>query len=302
MATRTNTPIRQHYVAKFNLEYFTDEVGFINIFDANENRYRKSSARDAAVINNFYTTLDTEGNKSYGIEEYLSKIENSAAPIFRKINNGDYNLSEEDKTYLAIYVSLQLHRTPKYREQTNRLVKEVSKKMLQVMASNTELFEKKMESVLKEKVTPDKIKELQKFVFDDQYDISVPQEYSLNFLIENHLDIAKLIIQFKWTLLIAPQNGLFITSDSPLSMVQTKKHHPMFDGPGFLIDGTETTLPLTPKVCLYFSQKSGQTSSLPISRELVRMINIRTVYNSTRFLFSNNEAVLMNLVNRTKKK
>lgn len=168
------------------------------------------------------------------------------------------------------------------------------------MAANREHYKISLKNALKRDVSDKEVEDMRKFVFEDRYTIKVPQEMSLQFMIQNVPDIANLIRQMRWVILQAPKDGVFITSDNPFVMIQTQADGTFWgSGAGLLVQGTETTIPLTSKICVLILPDKGDVSFSPLSREAVRSVNTRTTTHCLRFLFSSNEPVLKRLVKKT---
>lgn len=303
MATKNN-PKGQHYYPKFNLEYFTDQDGWVWVFDSYKNEYRNHRPEETAKINNFYTFETKEGKRLLAVEELLSILENEAAPIIAKIHNGGFNLDDKEKSAIAFYIALQQTRTPMHRQQVNKMIEQVSRKMLQVGASNKEYFQRTLDEVTKNHPEEQKVsvEEMQKFIFEDGYKLEVPKEMSMQIMVGNLNEFANLFFNMGWLYLVAPSKGSFLTSDVPITMRQTDPDMKMFGQPavGYQVPGTEITLPLTPQVCLYLTPKGADFQNYTLSRDWVRVINTRTTQNCFRYVFSSSKPLLENLIARTK--
>jgi hypothetical protein len=72
----------------------------------------------------------------------------------------------------------------------------------------------------------------------------------------------------------------------------------MFGQPmiGYGVPGTEMTIPLTPKICLLITPRENNMKASAIDRELVKVVNRRTILNSDKYVFAKNETLLRRLV------
>jgi len=102
---------RQHYLPQFYLEGFTRD-GFVAVFDREKNSVRRQQPANTGVIGQFYTMVDSEGRKRYEIEELLCEYEGKAKQVIAKLIDGVAELDADDRSDLAIFVSLAANRTP----------------------------------------------------------------------------------------------------------------------------------------------------------------------------------------------
>ena len=297
-------PKGQHYYPLFNLNYFTDTDGLIWVYDSYKNEIKKLHPKVTAKINHFYSFDTKEGKRLYAVEELLAILEGEVAPVIEKIHSGQLSLGTKEKSALAYYIALQYSRTPMQREQINKMIEQVSKKMLQVTASNKDYYERTLEKTAKKH--PDEsefsVEEMQKFIFDDKYRIEAPKEISMQIMVQNLPEFASIFFNLGWSYYLAPKNGLFLTSDVPLAMRQTNPNLKILgkSAAGLAIRGTEVTLPLTSKVCLFLSPRGRSFDNQIVSRDAVRLINARTTQNCLQYVFSSSGVLLKRLVKLTR--
>ena len=77
-------PKRHHYLPRFYLERFASRDGHFWLYDRSLGSYRRVSSRNAAVRRYYYSTEDEEGQRFHDFEDFLSRIEGLAKPIFDK--------------------------------------------------------------------------------------------------------------------------------------------------------------------------------------------------------------------------
>jgi hypothetical protein len=297
-----NPPKAQHYYPRFNLNYFTDSDELVFVHDKKTGTYKKLHPKAIAFINNFYTFTHRNGEKDYSMEKFLAVVEEQVAPILKKLHEKKFTeITDDNKISLSFYVAFLHQRTPTFRKGMNASLEDFHKQMLRLKSSYTEGFTRTLEraGVLKEGDDKEKkVRELQKFIEEDQYSIKIPQEYSIQLMAANIKEFAVYFENLYWNFLIAPDNAQFITSDNPFTMVQTNKDMTMFGSPmvGYGVPGTDMTIPLTPKICLLISPRERAMKATLIDRELVKVVNKRTILNSDKYVFAQNEALLKKLV------
>ena len=134
-------PKRQHYVPKMLLRNFTDENGWLYVFDKRVRTIgvRRSRPKEAFFENDFYTryTYD-QADKSYSIEHELARMEAAAARAVRKIVTSARagikpNLTQHEKDDWDTYFCSQLTRSPEVRpsdEELDRLRRQLGENIL----------------------------------------------------------------------------------------------------------------------------------------------------------------------------
>ncbi len=102
---------KHHYVPQFLLRRFATEEKQIITVQLPEGRCFTSSVLDTGSENKFYTLSQNNPNPE-ALEEALGELENSAAPVLRCIESGDWPLSLDDRIILGAFVTLQALRGP----------------------------------------------------------------------------------------------------------------------------------------------------------------------------------------------
>lgn len=293
-----------HFVPQFQLEYFALPDGTVQQYDSKENIYTRSTKSHLAAENHLYTWTDDKGNKNVLIEDMLAKLEGEISVIVKKVNNLELHFSNEERSLLSFFVAMQMYRTPQNRERTKQMVAKMTKKIMKTPAMDSQVFMSHIEEASKripllKDMKKEDIEAMRKTFLEEDYDLQVPNEYFLKFMVENMRDVAAHIHEIGWVFLIAPESSQFITSDDPYVMSRAHRPgDPAWVGPGIKIMGTEITLPLTPKVCLLMSPSIKGVSHRTADQGTVREINLRTASHCRRFLYGGNEILLRSLVKR----
>ncbi len=298
-------PRKHHFIPQFQLEYFKD-CGGVWHYDLVKDKLQNIGVPNLAAESYLYAWKKKDGSKDMFAEEFLSKIESGVAPIIRKIHNLNFNLDNEERSLLSFYIALQMQRTPTNRERTKQFVEGAVKKVMKFSALSSEHFQEMSERVVKEnpdmaKMSKSGIEKARNMFLEEDYDLGVPPEYFIRFMIENSRDIARHIHEIGWRFMVAPHGAQFVISDDPYVMYRPRdKDTPFWVGPGIKIMGTEITLPITPKVCLFMSPSHVGVSSLNVGKKAARQINKRTAMNCRRFVYGGSEALVKNLAKQLK--
>jgi len=299
---RSNPPRTHHFIPRFQLEYFEFADGTIQQYDCKQNKYSRPTKEHLAAENHLYTWTDERGNKNTIIEKIFGDLEGQISQVVRKVNDLDFKINNEERSLLSLFVAMQMYRTPQNRDRTKAMIEKMTKKMMKVPAWEPKIFKNHIQKASKknpelENMKPGGVEKMRKMFLEEDYDLVVPNEYFLKFMIEGLTDIATHIHEIGWVFLISTPKSQFITSDDPYVMYrQHRTNEPFWIGPGIKIKGTEITFPLTPKVCLLMSPSYQGLRSRTIDQKIVREINLRTASRSRRFLYGGNEIMLASIV------
>ena len=136
-----SVPKRQHYIPKLLLRNFTDEDGWLYVFDTRVPMIgvRRSRPEKAFFEKDFYTryTYD-QADKSYSIEHDLARMEAAAARVVRKIvtsarAGSKPDLTQQEKDDWDGYLCSQMMRIPEVRpseEELDRLRRQLGENIL----------------------------------------------------------------------------------------------------------------------------------------------------------------------------
>lgn len=301
-----STPKTHHFIPRFQLDYFQTPEECVLQFDCKESKLVSASTRNLAAENHLYAWNKEDGTKDVSVELFLSDMEGQIAPIIDKIHNSDFELTNEERSLLSFFVALQLFRTPQNRERTKQSVAKMTKKMMRFSASVDKAFASTLERAGEKHpellgLSEEQIEDIRRTFYEEDYELEVPSEYFLHYMIEGCQDIAHHIHDIQWVFLTAPKGSQFITSDDPYVMVRKReKDDPFWVGPGIKIVGTKITLPITPKICLFMTPAPQSTTTISATKKMVRTINKRTAAHCRRFIYGANEALLSNLAKQCK--
>jgi hypothetical protein len=293
----------QHYVPRFLLEYFTVNNSLL-VYDRKVDKYRPQSAKTTAGENAYYVFAKKGGELSSALEEMFSQIEGVASGLIKDLASGKNNLDLQGKADLATFIAALYLRVPSSFSRTEEMSVKMTKEFMSRATRFDKHFEKGMDEIEKKlgtAISKKQREEIRKTFVDKNYDLRFPKEHMLKSMMQMFQEFYYIFAQMEWTVLRAPKNKAFIMSDNPALTFNIKPEGFWGSGIGILAPNCETTAVLTPRVCIFLSQKHNPDviEYVNASPELVDNINFRTAVCSSRFVVSHSEALLKKWVEKT---
>lgn len=220
---------RQHYVSKFLLRRFTDDLedekkGCLFRLDTKTGKPERASVLNEAVIGHYYTFMrrreDGTLERDVSVENDLADREAVAAEHVRRVFVPGARLDADERLKFAEFIHLSRQRTPLARAW---------------LRYQSDVLEQQWREVYGTEPTglPDSPEELE---FQMMY-MALPQVAPF------------LASAFTWTLLRAPAGTEVVIADTPTAIVDA--HFPRELGLSYGSSlTTETTFPLDPRLCL----------------------------------------------------
>jgi hypothetical protein len=115
-------------------------------------------------------------------------------------------------------------------------------------------------------VTPESIVEM---VQGKHVEITATEVPFLTNMMEQSMSLARLLIQFDWEVLVAPDETGFIICDCPVVVVPPKGS----DQVGFAVPGTAKYFPLSRRQCLRVGKQGRMRRHKRVDKETVRIVN-----------------------------
>ncbi|MBU5214582.1 DUF4238 domain-containing protein [Heyndrickxia oleronia] len=284
-------PVKQHYVPQSYLNYFTNESGNLHAYVKKSDRYIQQTPRNTGYQKHFYT-LDINGEKDYSIEKMLAEhVDSLYKPVIEKINNNE-PLTTTDKQNLAIFIAFQHLRTPAQRKNYDGSVDDFYKQVYKI------IFEMKKVYNLHDGLNETEINQLQDIVQNEKYEVQVPKENSLKFMLDFSEKMSSMLSKHNFVILKASKKSSFITTDNPYCMVK-ENWSPEWSGYGII--NTKKFFPLTPRYLLMLKDPGDKIFSISLSKDQVRHLNLIIAYWSDNFIYSHNEYLLKSIVKKLNK-
>src|SRR5713101_7208519 len=101
----------QHTVPRFYLEVFCDPVTpeghkpSLWVVGLREGTLKRRSPRRVATKPNYYSRTLPDGTADHGPETLLGVIESHTAPVLRKIRDGSFSLTDDERGALSFFVA-----------------------------------------------------------------------------------------------------------------------------------------------------------------------------------------------------
>ena len=280
----------------------------LNIYVIEENQIIERGPGWKGFWRNDFNVLEDDGEKSYLPEEVTAIIDTKGIEAIRKINTASEELlSGMDRSCVAFYTALQYTRTPRHREETNKLIEATTRHFMRKDLSSPDKVHMSKEKILEHnpqnkmesgalgvisKMTQEEINsQIFEAIHGDTVRIGLTKTgHSKGVLkVDRH---AEKIFEMQWLFLVAPEGTSFITSDSPCFTVSTSKLN------GLLSPHSTVYFPLRPDICLYIkpSIKSKAEYYMKLDKEGVRNINLLILSNSHQCAMAKDKIHLENLI------
>lgn len=309
-----NQPVQHHYLPKHAyLKFFeSPEKGdFIWMYQRNQEAIFVN-INNVAKERHLYSFMDENGKYNSQLESTLAEMEQVASLILKKLNDatGQITLTAREKTDFAYFLAMQVARTPAFRNSLKIQGAEFEKLKMQMLASNKEVFAKTLKEFKKSNPdTPDvSIEEMQKFIFDEKYDVKMTGE---NYFLKQAMELGDAIyptIMMKDIFILRSNSVELITSDYPVNLIANPAMPPFYAG-GFLFSGI--LFPIGRKTALFCKNPEnpknpqGKEEKIFVGyREILpahaRWINKVTISHAERFLFgSSNDSKIKGIFDKT---
>jgi len=293
----------QHYVPRFLLEYFTDD-GLLWVYDRKLNQYRQQPSKATAGEKAYYVFIGNDKEKKDALEGMFSAIEGVAATIIKDLVAGKRTLDAQEKADMATFLSALYLRVPDSLRKTEEMSTKMTKEVMSKIVRFDKHFQKTMDEIEKKhgtKISQKEREDIQDTFANKKYDLRFPKGHMLGVMMKMFQEFYFIMAQMEWVILEAPKNKAFVGSDHPALTFNVRPEGFWGSGIGILAPNCETTAILTPKLCIFMSQKHNPDSVefAKANPGLVDNINFRTAVCSSRFLISHNQALLKKWVKRT---
>ena len=221
----------------------------------------------------------------------MSKIETAAAPLFNILIEGG-SLSDSQRYDLANFFALAFVRTNSFRRMYAEFYSEYRMLRNYLVASNDSAFELQMERFqqARGKISEEAKQRLRAHMIDpSDYIIQVSHEYTLQAL-ACHGRLVPLFYTMNWSILYAPEDSFFITSDNPLlQWVPPQYHHSFYGSGGFRSRHAEAIMTLSPHYCWVGHWREDMPRRFVTVNERVEFTNELIAVSAERFLYSHTE-------------
>lgn len=276
-------------IAAENYFYDIDFDKMMQRVDSSEHETIKNDIKKIVGIDDWDTIVNTVLNPKHIEKEFLCKVENFYGPLLKEIIKKSYNgnewvmqnckpFSEEEKTFLSLFIAIQIVRTRAYRD----IMKQTFEKFYEAFAYKQQMNDTDAlpRECFKASVNDD-------FIKLEHSGMLLDEETAIHF--------AETLMNHIWVMYVNKTDHPFYTSDNPVSTIP-HKHDKYISHGGFASEGVEVVFPVSPKLLIamyekkWHSQFYDDRTFIPIyDKEYVDYYNYAQVVNSFRCIYSQKE-------------
>jgi hypothetical protein len=283
--------MRQHFIPILHLKHFIgpNPKGQVWTYNAHTGEAYPATPENTAVQTHFYSAENPDGTMDKRIEEYLSKNEGSAAPVYEALLSGEIPKDSQARADFSMFLALMYVRTPAMRQMSAEICGRLIQIVNYVYAINEKAFDaltrryEKKQGLTLDAETRNLVREA--MINPTDYVFEIPKEHTFEVLrVANEL--APILYNMKWSL-VFPVHGFFITCDNPIVRnVDPRTRHPVYGDHGFFNKTAEVIFPLSPKFLLLMSWNENAPELGAFKRNHANLINRSLAANSYRYLYA----------------
>jgi hypothetical protein len=257
MSLKPNIPRQHHFLPRFYLDGFCDPAVLsregkkvVWVYEKGKSP-RRSNPQNEARERDFYT-FDKDGTKDLRAEEWLGKVEQTVAPIIRRLHDARYELTAVEREWLAIFVGTMNTRTPAGRRLMEGHFGPTTSRLMKEAATDIDTFRSLCQG-LKRPLDPEvDIEEVRRDILEGKGEIiSERPDFKLASVIDVGLMEAEVLLELSWQIVHAEGTEYFLTSDDPVvaGVWEKEKQLARFHM-GFNVVGVDIYFPMTRSLCL----------------------------------------------------
>jgi hypothetical protein len=126
----------------------TRERELIWVYERGKANPELRSLDHVAAQKDYYSVKSQDGTKIQALEEILSRVEGLAAPLIQRFQQGEKNISDDDRMTFSVFLSFGTMRTPKFRGAVEELVEESMDSYSKKLAGDPEKFAESVRETL----------------------------------------------------------------------------------------------------------------------------------------------------------
>ena len=276
---------KQHLLPRLSLENFVDARGHVWTYDKVRGKTWNRIPEETGVISHFYSFVMPDGSLNTSIEQTFGKIEDAAAPVYRKLVSGEA-LTDDDRFAFGYFLGAMHVRTTTMR----RIVAQIHAHgyhMHQVVSvRHKPTFDGLLRRAFGNEVDPELKSHIRDQVEDmSNHSITIPKEYTLGVIAAGD-QLANIFSQMSWTVATAAAH-YFVTCDNPVNRsVDPATVHPIYGDHGFLNKTAQVTFALSPKKLLLLTHETKSASAIVLPRDYVLKENRKRAFDADSFVYA----------------
>lgn len=231
---------------------------------------RRSSPQKEARVRDFYTLTSATGERDLSFEQWLSGVEENAARIIRK---PVLPFSEEDRSWLALFIGTLFTRTPLGREINDTRVGPAADRFIVNAAQDPDKFRKLIADLKIDEMEGVDVEAVRRRILEGRTDdLRQTPEHQLECIAHVGAMCGEELFKKDWQVVFANEEEFFVTSDSPVVPVAWEPQNRARFYAGFSGEDADIYFPLTGEACLHI--RAGITPGTYVIRDRgVRYIN-----------------------------
>jgi hypothetical protein len=291
-----STPKRHHYLPQFFLLGF-GEGSQLAVYDRVKDQCRIQSARDTAVISNYYTFDWEDGTRDTEFERLHGTFEGKAKPVIDCLERGE-KLTSRQRVDLGYFLAFLVTRVPRHEKAGEDIVNLTAKNLAKGFFPTPEAVQQYSETTPKP-MSMEEATFFHRFVHEELYTVKRSRSQTLVESMERAREAAPHIIFMDWVVAHTTDACPFVLTDAPLGFILNEKDkgsgEPIL---GLLSDRVTNVIPLTKTTCLLMVRKKSQARLVhySVDPQQVRQINTAVIHESERFVIAKDKTVVMEAI------
>lgn len=293
---------RHHYLPRFLLRRFAEKdgprAGLVWRLDKKTGQPRAVAPKFEAALPHYYRLTREDGTTDSRPEDILARIESAAASALHSVERGE-TPSDEERTWLALFVLFQHRRTPAAREWLRFFDEVMAAMTTEVDLSNADSFHRRAKQAAPE-MTPDEVEATRRELLDDlkagrvRLGSTPSREVAMMFVAAEQV-AAKLVSGFTWAVLRASDDSKLVLPGMGITLYDPTPPYPE-SGLGFASSpNAETIVPVDPAFALALTPGTPTWNEGTISVDDVAEINLRAYAWSDDCYYGSSQQVVTDL-------
>lgn len=271
---------KQHFIPRFYLSNFMDDVGLLWTHDSQRDTLRQTSPEKTGFETNIYTPVDDDGNRVELVETTLAEIESYAAPILNKLASCKA-INAVEKSDFSTFLATMFSRSPAQLRQIAELMGATAHWM-----GSASIKSQNQENEKERKLT-DSGRKLQEFIQNkENFTMSVDRRVGLMSFAHAE-DMSNIMVNMRWSFEISTEQQL-ITSDNCVNWLNAGGPAPTKGLHGFGLEHPQAVIPfpLNPKIILRLDwEDRADWERCKLSKQRAKLANKYQAQYKERYLF-----------------
>lgn len=274
-----------HFIPQFYLRGFSrsgSKNSKVCVIDLERKSQYETAIKNIGAERDF-NRVDLSGHAPDALEAAYANFEGQVAQAVRNIEK-TLRFEGDDRALVLNLIALLAVRHPRIRSQLADFQADITKKMLLMTLATEGRWEATKTRMradgipIDDRVTRDMLRD---GLINDRYEIVIPTTRHVRSEFVMFEAALPTMFHRGWRLFVANNlSGPFVSGENPVSLIWKKPHlvPPLYrDSPGFGRPETQLVFPLTQNLALIGEFEDEGDVVLPSTRELVALINRRTI-------------------------